>query len=88
MKAGKLLKEYGVTRVSSVTTAMMNKTRPITATVSLKRRVLWRGNTQAADVPANSGLAMLEVGWACRMIIPPVLALPQPRLGGRSFRVI
>ena len=40
VKAGKLLKEYGVTRVSSVTTAMMNKTRPITATVSLKRRVL------------------------------------------------
>ncbi len=40
VKAGKLLKEDGVTRVSSVTTAMMNKTRPITATVSLKRRVL------------------------------------------------
>ena len=83
VKAGTLMKEDGVTRVSSVTTAMMNKTRPITATVSLKRRVLYRGNTQAADVPANPGLAMLEVRWACHIIIPPVLALPQPRLGGR-----
>ncbi len=40
VKAGTLLKEDGVTRVIAVTTAMMNKTRPITATVSLKRRVL------------------------------------------------
>jgi hypothetical protein len=77
------MKEDGVTRVIAVTTAMMNKTRPITATVSLKRRVLWRGNTQAADVPANPGLAMPEVGWAFHIIIPPVLALPQPGLGGR-----
>ncbi len=40
VKAGELLKEYGVTRVSGITTAMMNKARPITAKVSLKRRVL------------------------------------------------
>ncbi len=40
VKAGELLKEYGVARVSSVTNAMMNKARPITAKVSLKRRVL------------------------------------------------
>ncbi len=40
VKAGELLKEGGVTRVSGITTAMMNKTRPITAKVSLKRRVL------------------------------------------------
>ncbi len=40
VKAGELLKEDGVTRVSGITTAMRNKTRPITAKVSLKRRVL------------------------------------------------
>ncbi len=40
VKAGELLKEHGVARVSSVTNAMMNKARPITAKVSLKRRVL------------------------------------------------
>jgi hypothetical protein len=40
VKAGELLKEGGVTRVSGITTAMMNKTRPTTAKVSLKRRVL------------------------------------------------
>ncbi len=40
VKAGELLKEDGVTRISGVTTAMMNKTRPITAKVSLKRRLL------------------------------------------------
>ncbi len=40
VKAGELLKEDGVARVSGITTAMMNKARPITAKVSLKRRVL------------------------------------------------
>ncbi len=40
VKAGELLKEDDVTRVSGITTAMRNKTRPITAKVSLKRRVL------------------------------------------------
>jgi hypothetical protein len=40
VKAGELLKEDGVRRFSGITTAMMNKTRPITARVSLKRRVL------------------------------------------------
>ena len=40
VNAGELLKEDGVTMVIAVTTAMMNRTRPITATVSLKRRVL------------------------------------------------
>jgi hypothetical protein len=40
VKAGELLKEDGVTRVIAVTTAMMNRARPITAKVSLKRRVL------------------------------------------------
>jgi hypothetical protein len=38
--AGELLKEDGVRRFSGITTAVMNKTRPITAKVSLKRRVL------------------------------------------------
>ncbi len=38
--AGEVLKEDGVRRFSGITTAMMNKTRPITAKVSLKRRVL------------------------------------------------
>ncbi len=79
VKAGELLKEDGVTRVSGITTAMRNKTRPITAKVSLKRRVLYRGNTLAADMPANPGLAMLELGWTCHMIGSPVLALSQPR---------
>ena len=40
VKAGELLKEDGVTRISGITTAMMTKARPITAKVSLKRRVL------------------------------------------------
>ncbi len=40
VKAGELLKEDGVARVRGVTSAMMNKARPITAKVSLKRRVL------------------------------------------------
>ncbi len=40
VKAGELLKEDDVASVSGITTAMMNKTRPITAKVSLKRRVL------------------------------------------------
>ena len=34
VKAGELLKEDGVTRVIAVTTAMMNRTRPITACVT------------------------------------------------------
>jgi len=40
VKAGELLKEDGVVRASGITTAMMNKTRPTTAKVSLRRRVL------------------------------------------------
>ncbi len=40
VKAGELLNEDGVASVSGITTAMRNKTRPITAKVSLKRRVL------------------------------------------------
>jgi len=40
VKAGEWLKEDGVTRISGITTAMTNKARPITAKVSLKRRVL------------------------------------------------
>ncbi len=40
VKAGELLKEDSVTRVSGITTAMRNKAKPITAKVSWKRRVL------------------------------------------------